>query len=298
MVHNGIEYGDMQLIAEIYDLMRRGLGASADQCQKIFEKWQEGDLNSYLIEITAKILKYKDADGLPLVDKILDEAGQKGTGRWTVQEALNQNVPLTLIAQAVFARQISAASELRASMRKSYKALSLAGSNLIDQWSSDLEKALFAAKVISYAQGFLLLSQTSRELKWNLHLGEIARIWSGGCIIRSHFLQEIFDAYKENPPLDLLLAESFVIKMKPAIESLRRVVIKALECSIPFPALSSALAYVDSLRSDRLPANLIQAQRDFFGAHTYQRIDSPRESCFHTDWAQTGGAVSSTSYNA
>lgn len=298
MVHNGIEYGDMQLIAEIYDLMRRGLNASAAACQSLFEKWQKGDLNSYLIEITSKILTYQDSDGAPLVDKILDEAGQKGTGRWTVQEALNQNVPLTLIAQAVFARQISAATSLRSAMRQNYPVASVSQTTFLDAWSEDLEKALFAAKVISYAQGFLLLSQTSRELNWNLQLGEIARIWSGGCIIRSHFLQEIFEAYGQNPPLDLLLAGSFVTKMKPAIESLRRVVISALEHSIPVPALSSAIAYVDSLRSERLPANLIQAQRDFFGAHTYQRIDSPREMYFHTDWAQTGGAVSSTSYNA
>jgi 6-phosphogluconate dehydrogenase len=298
MVHNGIEYGDMQLIAEIYDLMRRGLKAQASDCQKIFDKWQKGDLNSYLIEITAKILSFNDSDGTALIDKIRDEAGQKGTGRWTVQEALTQNVPLTLIAQAVFARQISAATALREAMKKTYPAQEKAGSDSLVSKADDLEKALFAAKMISYAQGFLLLSQASREFNWDLHLGEIARIWSGGCIIRSHFLQEIYDAYLHKEPLDLLVSGSFAVKMKPAIEALRRIVILALEHSIPVPALSSALAYVDSLRSERLPANLIQAQRDFFGAHTYQRIDSPRENYFHTDWAQTGGSVSSTSYNA
>lgn len=298
MVHNGIEYGDMQLIAEIYDLMCRGLNGSALECQKIFDKWQSGDLNSYLIEITAKILTFNDSDGAPLVDKIVDEAGQKGTGRWTVQEALNQNVPLTLIAQAVFARQISAATALREAMRKTYPVVPVPVLETLASKAGDLEKALFAAKVISYAQGFLLLSQASRDFNWDLQLGEIARIWSGGCIIRSHFLQEIYDAYLHKAPLDLLIAGSFALKMKPAIEALRQVVILALQHSIPVPALASALAYVDSLRSERLPANLIQAQRDFFGAHTYQRIDSPRESFFHTDWAQTGGAVSSTSYNA
>jgi 6-phosphogluconate dehydrogenase len=299
MVHNGIEYGDMQLICEMYDLMHRGLNASVDQCQALFESWKTGVLDSYLIDITAEILKHRDNDGLPLIDKIVDEAGQKGTGRWTVSESLEQNAPLTLIAEAVFARQISAKKALREQVQTCYPLPQKKAGASLDQFEDLMVQALYAAKVISYAQGFSLMAQASQQYGWNINLAEVARIWSGGCIIRSHFLKDISSAYSQQlQPIDLLVASPFVSTMSHAIEALRQIVALAVQQAIPAATLSSALAYFDALRSSRLPANLLQAQRDYFGAHTYQRIDRPLEEYFHTDWAKTGGSISSTNYNA
>lgn len=299
MVHNGIEYGDMQLICEIYDVMRRALGASIQQCQELFTKWRSSFLDSYLIDITAQILTQKDEVGDPLVEKILDEAGQKGTGRWTVQEALELNVPLTLISQAVFARGLSAQRELRTAIRASYPSATTPKYEEFASWEDDLALALYGAKVISYAQGFRLMEQASSQRGWNLDPAQIARIWSGGCIIRSKFLKDIYEAYsvQENPK-DLLTAAFLKKQMPSAISCLRRVLGLAIQAGVPVATLSSALAYFDALQSDRLPANLLQAMRDYFGAHTYQRIDQPQDKHFHTDWAKTGGRVSSTSYNA
>ncbi|MFZ2727798.1 MAG: decarboxylating NADP(+)-dependent phosphogluconate dehydrogenase [Methylococcaceae bacterium] len=297
MVHNGIEYGDMQLICEAYQLLSEGLGLSADELHSIFAEWNNGALSSYLIEITAGILAYKDEDGLPLVDKILDTAGQKGTGKWTGINALDLGIPLTLIGESVFARCLSAQKDERVAAAKVLPkpAASFTGdkATMIDA----IRDALYAAKIISYAQGFRLMREASKEYNLALNYGEIALMWRGGCIIRSQFLNDIKQAYVTNPDLEnLLLADFFVDAMQKAEAGWRKAVILGIELGIPTPAFSSALAYFDGYRSERLPANLLQAQRDYFGAHTYERTDKPRGEFFHTDWTGQGGKVASTTY--
>lgn len=300
MVHNGIEYGDMQLICEAYQLLSEGLGLSADEMHAIFAEWDQGELSSYLIEITAAILAYKDTDGQPLVDKILDTAGQKGTGKWTGINALELGIPLTLIGESVFARCLSAQKTERV------KAAHVLPKRPAAAYSGDkqaminaIRDALYAAKIISYAQGFRLLREASTEYKLSLNYGEIALMWRGGCIIRSQFLNKIKQAYAADPELEnLLLADFFVEAMSKADAGWRKAVMLGIELGIPTPAFSSALAYYDGYRSERLPANLLQAQRDYFGAHTYERVDQPRGEFFHTDWTGRGGKTASTTYTA
>ena len=298
MVHNGIEYGDMQIICEAYHLMSEGLGLSVEQMQSIFAQWNQGKLNSYLIEITSNILGYKDEDGSPLLDKILDTAGQKGTGKWTGINALDLGIPLTLIGEAVFSRCLSAMKDERVTASKVLP-------KTVKKWSGDqqaminaIQDALYASKIISYAQGFRLMREAAQEYGWKLNYGEIALMWRGGCIIRSSFLNDIKQAYSVNSELEnLLLADFFAKAMQQASIGWRRTVIMGIELGIPTPAFSSALAYYDGYRSARLPANLLQAQRDYFGAHTYERIDRPRGEFFHTDWTGHGGKTASTTYN-
>ena len=285
MVHNGIEYGDMQLICEAYHVLRFGLGLPVEALQEIFEDWRLGVLDSYLIEITANILAAKDEDGLPLVDKILDSAGQKGTGKWTAIAALESGIPLTLIGEAVFSRFLSS---LKTQREHASQVLSGPGKTRIPhepEMIQYIQDALYASKIMSYAQGFMLMQQASQANDWNLNYGNIALVWRGGCIIRSRFLGNIKQAYEENPQLDNLLLNDF---FKTAVEQTQsgwRSAIKfAIECGIPTPAFSSALAFYDGYRTALLPANLLQAQRDYFGAHTYERIDKPRGEFFHTDW--------------
>lgn len=284
MVHNGIEYGDMQLISEAYFLMKELLGFSALEMQPIFHRWNEGELNSYLIEITADILGRIDEEtGLPMVDVILDRAGQKGTGKWTSQEALDLGVAAPTIAEAVFARCISAIKEERVAASKVLKGPQIKFEGDREQLIEDIGKALYASKICSYAQGFALLKQASETYNWNLKLGDIALLWRGGCIIRAQFLERIKEAYDRDQQLpNLLLDPYFKQVMEESQDSWRRVVSLAVRHGIPVPCFSSALAYYDSYRRDRLAANLIQAQRDYFGAHTYERVD--REGTFHTDW--------------
>lgn len=298
MVHNGIEYGDMQIICEAYQLLSEGLGLSADEMHTIFDEWNKGELSSYLVEITAAILAYKDEDGSPLLHKILDTAGQKGTGKWTGINALDLGIPLTLIGEAVFARCLSAqkserikAAEFLARPKQTFTGDKQAMINAI-------RDALYAAKIISYAQGFRLLREASTEYNFDLNYGEIALMWRGGCIIRSQFLNDIKQAYHTNPDLEnLLLADFFIDTMRHAEKGWRKAVILAIEMGIPTPAFSSALAYFDGYRTERLPANLLQAQRDYFGAHTYERTDRPRGEFFHTDWTGHGGKTASSTYN-
>ncbi|ESS73683.1 6-phosphogluconate dehydrogenase, decarboxylating [Methyloglobulus morosus KoM1] len=298
MVHNGIEYGDMQIICEGYQLLSEGLGLSADEMHVIFDEWDKGELSSYLVEITAAILAYKDEDGAPLLNKILDTAGQKGTGKWTGINALDLGIPLTLIGEAVFARCLSAqkdervkAAEFLARPKKAFTGDKQAMINAV-------RNALYAAKIISYAQGFRLLREASSEYGFNLNYGEIALMWRGGCIIRSGFLNDIKQAYQTNPDIEnLLLADFFIDAMRQAEEGWRKAVIFGIEMGIPTPAFSSALAYFDGYRTERLPANLLQAQRDYFGAHTYERTDKPRGEFFHTDWTGHGGKTASSTYN-
>jgi 6-phosphogluconate dehydrogenase len=297
MVHNGIEYGDMQLICEAYQLLSEGLGLRADEMHEIFSEWNKGELSSYLIEITAAILAYKDEDGLPLVDKILDTAGQKGTGKWTGINALDLGIPLTLIGESVFARCLSAQKSERVMaaqvLPKRTKNFSGDKKAMIEA----VRDALYAAKIISYAQGFRLMREASKEYNLSLNYGEIALMWRGGCIIRSQFLNDIKQAYTGNPELEnLLLADFFVDAIKQADAGWRKAVVLGIELGIPTPAFSSALAYYDGYRTERLPANLLQAQRDYFGAHTYERIDKPRGEFFHTDWTGRGGKTASSTY--
>ena len=297
MVHNGIEYGDMQLICEAYQLLSEGLGLTADEMHAIFSEWNTGDLSSYLIEITAGILAYKDEDGLPLVDKILDTAGQKGTGKWTGINALDLGIPLTLIGESVFARCLSAQKSER--VKAAAVLPKRAGHYSGDKQAmiNAIRDALYAAKIISYAQGFRLMREASKEYNLSLNYGEIALMWRGGCIIRSQFLNDIKQAYDQNPELEnLLLADFFIEAMKKADAGWRKAVILGIELGIPTPAFSSALAYYDGYRSERLPANLLQAQRDYFGAHTYERTDKPRGEFFHTDWTGRGGKTASSTY--
>jgi 6-phosphogluconate dehydrogenase len=298
MVHNGIEYGDMQLIAETYDVMKRVLGMSNAQMHEVFAEWNARELDSYLIEITRDILAYKSEAGEQTIDVILDAAGQKGTGKWTVIEALDQGIPLTLIVEAVFARALSAAKEERvaASKQIKYDGGGPGGdrSTLVD----DLRQALYAAKIISYAQGYQLLRAAAQVNKWSLNYGGIALVWRGGCIIRSAFLGDIKQAFDREPGLVNLLLDPF---FRDAVTSRqrgwRRAIVAAVQSGVPVPCLGAALAYFDGYRSERLPANMIQAQRDFFGAHTYERVDGPRGKFFHTNWTGHGGTTTSRSYN-
>jgi len=299
MVHNGIEYGDMQLICEAYQLLSEGLGLSADEMHEIFAEWNRGELSSYLIEITANILAYKDEDGQPLLEKILDTAGQKGTGKWTGINALDLGIPLTLIGESVFARCLSAQKDERVKAAKILPKQQGAFSGDRKAMIDAVRDALYAAKIISYAQGFRLMREAAKEYKLALNYGEIALMWRGGCIIRSQFLNDIKQAYNKNPDLEnLLLDDFFTAEMKKAEAGWRKAVILGIELGIPTPAFSSALAYFDGYRTERLPANLLQAQRDYFGAHTYERIDQPRGQFFHTDWTGQGGKVASSTYNA
>jgi len=299
MVHNGIEYGDMQLIGEAYHIMREGLGMGADEMAAVFAEWNKGKLDSYLIEITANILAYKDSDGRPLVDKILDSAGQKGTGKWTGISALEMGIPLSLIVEAVLSRGLSALKEerVRASKVLSGPQPALTGDKAT--FLADLHDALYAAKIISYTQGYMLMRAAAEEYGWKLNYGGVALMWRGGCIIRSAFLGKIKAAYDEQPDLaSLLLDLYFKTEITEAQPAWRRVVAAAAQHGIPTPAMSSALAFYHGYRRAWLPANLLQAQRDYFGAHTYERIDQPRGEFFHTDWTGQGGDVTSNAYQA
>jgi 6-phosphogluconate dehydrogenase len=297
MVHNGIEYGDMQLITEAYQIMKMMLGMNADEMHEVFKEWNEGELSSYLIEITRDILAYKDEDGEALVEKILDTAGQKGTGKWTAVAALDQGVPLTLIGEAVFARCLSAMKDERVEASKVLTGPTSTFTGDKKQFINDLKEALYASKMVSYAQGYVLMRSAAEEYGWDLNYGGIALMWRGGCIIRSVFLGKIKDAFDKNPDLsNLLLDPFFKDKILKAQDAWRRVVSAAFENGIPIPAFSTALAYFDGYRSNRLPANLLQAQRDYFGAHTYERIDKPRGEFFHTNWTGRGGTTASSTY--
>jgi 6-phosphogluconate dehydrogenase len=297
MVHNGIEYGDMQLISEAYHLMKNLLGMSTDEMHGVFREWNNGELDSYLIEITRDILGYRDEDGEPLVEKILDTAGQKGTGKWTGIEALNLGIPLTLIGESVFARCLSAIKEERveASRVLSGPVPSFGGDR--KAFIDHIKSALYASKIVSYAQGYTLMREAAKEYGWNLNYGNIALLWRGGCIIRSVFLGKIKEAFDHNPSLtNLLLDPFFKEKVEAAQEGWRKVVATALVNGIPVPAFTTALNYFDGYRSERLPANMLQAQRDYFGAHTYERVDRPRGQFFHTNWTGRGGDTSSSTY--
>ncbi len=299
MVHNGIEYGDMQIIGEGYQIMRDILGMKADEMSAVFAEWNKGDLGSYLIEITRDILAYKDADGSPLVDKILDAAGQKGTGKWTGITALNQGVNLSLIIEAVFARSLSAGKDERVAASRFFPGRPHAFTGDKKAFLSALKDALYAAKVVSYAQGFLLLRAAAAEYGWKLNYGGIALMWRGGCIIRSVFLGKIKEAFDADSGLpNLLLAPFFTDRILKAERGWRDVVSTAVLNGIPVPALSSAMSYFDGYRCERLPANLLQAQRDYFGAHTYERLDAPRGKFFHTNWTGRGGSTSASTYSA
>jgi len=297
MVHNGIEYGDMQIICEAYQLMKEMMGMSADEMHDVFAEWNKGDLDSYLIEITRDILGFKDEKGDALVEKILDTAGQKGTGKWTAVTALDFGIPLTLIGESVFARCLSAQKDMRVLASKVINGpeAKFTGDKVL--MISDLKDALFGAKIISYAQGYNLLMEAAKEYKWDLNYGGIALMWRGGCIIRSIFLADIKKAFDTNPGLEnLLLDPHFKDIVEKAQAGWRRVCATALTNGVPVPALTSALCYFDGLRSERLPANLLQAQRDYFGAHTYERVDKPRGEFFHTNWTGRGGDTASTTY--
>ena len=298
MVHNGIEYGDMQLICEAYHLMSAGLGMGADEMQKVFAEWNKGVLDSYLIEITADILAVKDPEtSRPMVDMILDTAGQKGTGKWTSQAGLDLGVPIPQIAEAVFARCISAIKEEREAASKKLK-----GSRKVYRKDkavlvAQLHDALFASKICSYAQGFQLLRAAAEENKWKLKYGDIALLWRGGCIIRARFLDNIKEAFDKKPKLANLLLDPYFRKVvAKAQKSWRNVIKTAVDLGIPVPSMAASLNYYDSYRSERLPANLLQAQRDYFGAHTYERVDKPRGEFFHTDWTGRGGKTASSTY--
>jgi 6-phosphogluconate dehydrogenase len=299
MVHNGIEYGDMQLICESYQLMKDALKLSADEMSKIFDAWNRGNLNSFLIEITRDILAFKDpTDGTPMVDKIRDTAGQKGTGKWTSVSALDLGIPVTMIAEAVFARGLSALKNERLEASKSLSGPNSTFTGNIQEMTEHLSKGLYCAKLVSYAQGLMLLAEAAKEYKWSLNFADIAKMWKGGCIIRSGFLGEIRKAYTKNPTLpNLLLDPFFVQAIRESQSSWRRVVAEAVMLGIPMPAFSSALAFYDGYRSGRLPANLLQAQRDYFGAHTFE-LEACPGTFHHVNWTGTGGNVTSTSYKA
>lgn len=298
MVHNGIEYGDMQLICEAYEIMKDLLGMSADEMHQVFKKWNTGILDSYLIEITRDILAYKDTDGSPLVDKILDTAGQKGTGKWTSVVSLDLGIPLTLISEAVYGRCLSAIKDERVAASKLLSGPKPAFDGDKAAFLNDLELALYASKIVSYAQGFTLLREAAKEFKWNLNYGSIALMWRGGCIIRSAFLGKIKEAFDNNPDLaNLLLDPFFKGTVEDSQSAWRRVIATAITNGIWVPAFSTALNYFDGYRNDRLPANLLQAQRDYFGAHQYERIDKPRGEFFHTNWTGRGGETASSTYS-
>lgn len=298
MVHNGIEYGDMEILSEAYFLMKNLLFMKHEDMQKVFAEWNKGDLNSYLVEITAEIMSYKDDDGTPLLEKVLDSAGQKGTGKWTGISALELGIPLTLISESVFSRCLSAQKDLRVKASEMIDGPDARTPADPGRFLRDLKDAVFASKIISYTQGFDLLREADKEYSWNLNFGNIAMLWRGGCIIRSVFLDNIKEAFIKNPDLqNMLLDDFFREKIENAQEGWRRVIALAVVNGIPVPAISSALAYFDGIRSGILPANLIQAQRDYFGAHTYERIDKSRGEYFHTNWTGKGGETSSTTYD-
>jgi 6-phosphogluconate dehydrogenase len=299
MVHNGIEYGDMQLICEAYQLMKEGLGLDQDRMHHVFTEWNEGELDSYLIEITRDILGYRDDNGDPVLEKILDTAGQKGTGKWTATSALEMGIPLTLIAEAVLARFLSALKDERVAAEKVLKGPEVTFTGDVEAFVDDLRQALYAAKIVSYAQGYMLMRAAASEYGWNLNNGGIALMWRGGCIIRSAFLGKIKEAFDRDPDLtNLLLDPYFKEQIENAQAAWRRVVAHAVYLGIPAPAMASGLAFFDGYRSGRLPANLLQAQRDYFGAHTYERVDRPRGEFFHTDWTGHGGDVTARAYQA
>ncbi|MBW8749483.1 MAG: decarboxylating NADP(+)-dependent phosphogluconate dehydrogenase [Acidobacteria bacterium] len=300
MVHNGIEYGDMQLICEAYQLLKDGLGLTADELHEVFAEWNKGELDSFLIEISAEIFAKKDDDGQALLDKILDTAGQKGTGKWTAIDALDNGMPVTLIGESVFSRCLSALKEERVEASKVLQGPAKTGNSSDKKaFIENVRRALFCSKLISYAQGYMLLREAAKVQGWNLNMGGIALMWRGGCIIRSVFLGNIKAAYDKNPKLENLLLDDFFSKILNEYHaSWRKALVHAIESGVPTPAFSTALAFYDGYRTDRLPANLLQAQRDFFGAHTYERVDKPRGEFFHTNWTGRGGRVSSSTYNA
>ena len=299
MIHNGIEYGDMQLICEAYHLMKEGLGMTADEMHEVFAEWNKGELDSYLIEITRDILSFKDTDGEPLVEKILDTAGQKGTGKWTLINSAELGIPITLIGEAVYSRCISAMKEDRVAASKKLRGPKPTIRNDRTKFIADIRSALYASKIISYAQGFMLLRAAASDYEWKLKYGEIALMWRGGCIIRSQFLGKIKEAFDKRKRLpNLLLDPHFKREIRKCQKGWRNVVATAAKKGIPAPAFSTALNFFDAFRNERLPANLLQAQRDYFGAHTYERIDRERGEFFHTNWTGRGGNVSSTTYDA
>jgi len=299
MVHNGIEYGDMQLICEAYQLLKDGLGLSTDELHEVFAEWNKGELDSYLIDITSQILAKKDDDGSPIVDKILDTAGQKGTGKWTTISALDTGMPVTLISEAVFARCLSALKDERVVASAVLPGPSYSSQHDRKAFIEDVRRALYCSKIVSYAQGYMLLREAAKEYGWNLNFGGIALMWRGGCIIRSRFLGKIKVAFDKSPGLTNLLLDDFFSKLVIEYQaSWRRAMVQAIQCGVPTPACSAALAFYDGYRTGRLPANLLQAQRDFFGAHTYERVDRPRGEFFHTNWTGHGGTVASSTYNA
>ncbi len=298
MVHNGIEYGDMQLICEAYQIMKQGLGMSNQEMHAVFTEWNQGELDSYLIEITRDILGYKDEAGEYVVDKILDTAGQKGTGKWTSDSSLELGVPVTLIGEAVFARCLSAMKADRVAASKILSGPPFAFSGDRKAFVEDVRQALLASKLVSYAQGFMLLAEAAKQYKWDLNYGGIALVWRAGCIIRSAFLGRIKEAFDRNPKLsNLLLDDYFHGVIERCQASWRRVVVQAVAAGVPVPAFTTALSFYDGYRSERLPANLLQALRDYFGAHTYERVDQPRGKFFHTNWTGKGGSVSAGTYN-
>lgn len=297
MVHNGIEYGDMQLICEAYHFMKNGLGMSHDEMHQTFASWKKTELNSYLIDITTDILSYKDQDGTPLVEKILDTAGQKGTGKWTGINALDMGVPLTLISESVFARCVSALKEQRSKMAKLFVHEEIKIEGEREQWLEALRLSLLASKIISYAQGFMLMREAGKAFNWDLNYGNTALLWREGCIIRSVFLGNIRDAFEKNPDLEFLGTDDYFRNLlQQALPSWRKVVAKSIETGIPMPCMAAAITFLDAYTSERLPANLLQAQRDYFGAHTYERVDCPRGEFFHTDWTGKGGNTASSTY--
>ena len=300
MVHNGIEYGDMQLICECYQMMKEGLGMSNKEMYEVFKEWNKGELSSYLIEITRDILNYKDENKKYVVDSILDTAGQKGTGKWTSISALDLGIPMTMVSEAVFARCLSAIKDERVIASKILKGP--AKKNIVGnkkKFVEDIRKAMYASKLTSYAQGYMLMKEAAKEYKWDLNYGGIALLWRGGCIIRSTFLGKIKDAYDKNPKLINLLLDPYFKKiMTNCQDSWRKVIATAAQVGIPMPSMSSSLAFYDGYRQKRLPANLLQAQRDYFGAHTYERIDKPRGEFFHTNWTGRGGDTASSTYIA
>lgn len=299
MVHNGIEYGDMQLIGEAYQLLKDGLGLTPDEFAAVFTEWNKGELDSFLIEISATIFAKKDDDGAPMIDKILDTAGQKGPGKWTAISALHVGMPVTLIGERVFARCFSAIKDERVAAAKVLQGPKKALTISEKDHFIEVRRALFCSKLISYAQGYMLLREAGKEQGWNLNMGGVALMWRGGCIIRSAFLNDIKRAYDKNPELENLLMDEFFFGVLNKYQaSWRRAIIHAIEIGVPTPAFSRALAFYDGYRTQRLAANLLQAQRDFFGAHTYERVDKPRGEFFHTNWTGRGGRVSSSTYNA
>ncbi len=298
MAHNGIEYGDMQLICEAYHLLVNA-GFSYDEMADIFDEWNKAELDSYLIQITGEILRYRDTDGKPIVTKILDSAGQKGTGKWTVSSALDHGVPLSLIGESVFARFVSSMKKEREKASPLFSNPPKNGVPDKKQFTDDIRKALYASKIVSYAQGFNLLRNAAGEYKWDLNYGEIAMIWRGGCIIRSAFLNKIYEAYTRDPQLPNLIMDGYFASILGETSgSWRKVIAGAVTDGVPVPAMSAALSWFDSYRSEWLPANLLQAQRDYFGAHTYKRIDKPEDEIFHTNWTGRGGDTASSTYNA